>query len=106
MRFIAWILEAVALVCLVYWVSGLLRTFLFGAPKSRQSAWNRAAGGGRSGSQPATVSGVMKKDPQCGTYVSTELSFKSRFRNEELHFCSRKCQEQFLHSHQAVASGK
>ncbi|MCH7977392.1 MAG: YHS domain-containing protein [Acidobacteria bacterium] len=38
----------------------------------------------------------MKKDPQCGTYVSTELSLKSRYHNEVLHFCSRQCQEKFL----------
>ena len=45
------------------------------------------------------VTGEMKKDPQCGTYVSTELSLKSKIGNEVLHFCSRQCQEEFLKAH-------
>ena len=50
-------------------------------------------------SGPKVISGEMKKDPQCGTYVSTELSLKSRQGNEVLHFCSRRCQEEFLQAH-------
>ena len=38
----------------------------------------------------------LMKDPQCGTYVSPEVSIQARFRGEELHFCSRECQEQFF----------
>ncbi len=53
-----------------------------------------------SGRGPSTgskvITGQMKKDPQCGTYVSTELSLKSSYHNEVLHFCSRQCQEKFL----------
>lgn len=37
----------------------------------------------------------LKKDPQCGTYVSPELSVRAQFRGEELHFCSRACEEKF-----------
>ena len=54
---------------------------------------------GPSPSEPRVISGEMKKDPQCGTYVSTELSIKSRQGNEVLHFCSRQCQEEFLQAH-------
>ena len=42
------------------------------------------------------ISGEMKKDPHCGTYVSTDLSLKTRLGGEELHFCSRECQQAFL----------
>ena len=37
----------------------------------------------------------LKKDPQCGTYVSPELSVRARIGGEELHFCSRECEEKF-----------
>jgi len=50
-------------------------------------------------SAPPVVTGEMKKDPQCGTYVSTELSLKYKYGNEVLHFCSRQCQEDFLRAH-------
>lgn len=45
---------------------------------------------------PRVITGEMRRDPQCGTFVSTELSIKSRFRNEELHFCSPECREAFF----------
>jgi YHS domain-containing protein len=38
----------------------------------------------------------LVKDPQCGTYVSPEVSVRTRFRGQELHFCSRECEQQFL----------
>ena len=52
-------------------------------------------------SKPRPVAGELKQDPQCGTYVSTEISLKSRIGNQELHFCSRKCQEEFLRARSA-----
>lgn len=52
--------------------------------------------GRRPSPEPRVITGQMKKDPQCGTYVSTELSLKSKYNNEVLHFCSRQCQEKFL----------
>jgi YHS domain-containing protein len=47
-------------------------------------------------SAPVEKVGEMKKDPQCGTYVSTELSIKVRHQGEVLHFCSPQCQQAFL----------
>ena len=38
----------------------------------------------------------LKKDPQCGMYVSPELSIRAQYRGEELHFCSRECEQTFF----------
>ena len=46
----------------------------------------------------------LKKDPQCGTYVSPELSVRAQFRGEELHFCSRACEEQFRQTHSEASA--
>ena len=49
------------------------------------------------GAQPRrTVSGRMVKDPQCGTYVATELAVPGRTGGQTLHFCSRECRDEFL----------
>ena len=53
-------------------------------------------------SKPKPVAGELKQDPHCGTYVSTEISLKSRIGDQELHFCSRKCQEEFLRARSTV----
>ena len=46
--------------------------------------------------EPRIASRELKKDPQCGTYVSPELSIRSQYRGEELHFCSRECEQTFF----------
>ncbi len=38
----------------------------------------------------------LMKDPQCGTYVSPEVSIRARFQGRELHFCSRECEQTFF----------
>ncbi len=68
-----------------------------GASRMQESRKRPFSSSGREPSpEPKVITGEMKKDPQCGTYVSTELSLKSRYHNEVLHFCSRQCQEKFL----------
>jgi YHS domain-containing protein len=47
-------------------------------------------------SKPRPIAGELKKDPNCGTYVSAEISLKSRLGKDEFHFCSSKCQQEFL----------
>jgi YHS domain-containing protein len=44
----------------------------------------------------------LKRDPACGTYVSEEISLKSRIGGREYHFCSRDCQEEFLNARRTV----
>ncbi len=88
----------------ILWLARLLWKSLFAGSSRILGSRGAPFGGsfrfGRSASQGPTLrAGEMKKDPQCGTYVSTEISFKSRFQDEELHFCSRQCQEQFARSH-------
>lgn len=88
-------------VAIVFFVRFVLSS-LFGGGRSAKP---RAPWGGeqfrndpssRGSSEARVISGEMKKDPQCGTYVSTELSLKSKIGGEVLHFCSRRCQEEFL----------
>jgi YHS domain-containing protein len=47
--------------------------------------------------QPPQVSpgGELKKDPVCGTYVSTAASVQSRIGGEIVHFCSADCRDRY-----------
>lgn len=89
------LLEFIAIVWLVRFV---LRNLLGSGSHSQRFQANGPAPG-QASSEPRVVSGEMKKDPNCGTYVATELSLKSRYGGEILHFCSRECQQQYLQSH-------
>jgi len=41
------------------------------------------------------ASGELKKDPVCGTYVSTSASVSRKVGGEMVYFCSAECREKF-----------
>ena len=45
--------------------------------------------------QPAQSGGVLKKDPVCGTYVSTTSAVTRTVDGELVYFCSQECAEKF-----------
>jgi len=44
------------------------------------------------------LSGELKKDPVCGTYISTATSIKERTGGQTLHFCSQQCRDKYVAS--------
>ena len=45
---------------------------------------------------PTVVSGgELKKDPVCGTYVSTALAITRTVNGELVHFCSKECRDKY-----------
>ena len=41
------------------------------------------------------VGGELKKDPVCGTYVSTSASVTRTVDGQILHFCSKECRDKY-----------
>jgi len=96
MRVLIWILQVIAVLWLVrvLWrtVAGWLGVL---------GGSSQVAGSDPRRSNPARPPSGMApqelvKDPQCGTFVSPELSIRTRFQGRELHFCSRECEKKFL----------
>lgn len=54
----------------------------------------------RSSPTPGQVplTGELKKDPVCGTYISTATSIKERVGSEVYHFCSQECRDKYVAS--------
>lgn len=44
------------------------------------------------------LSGELKKDPSCGTYISAATSIKERVGGETFHFCSKDCRDKYVAS--------
>jgi YHS domain-containing protein len=42
------------------------------------------------------LSGELKKDPACGTYISAATSIKRTVDGETYHFCSAECRDKFV----------
>jgi YHS domain-containing protein len=48
--------------------------------------------------EPPTVvaGGELRKDPVCGTYVSTSLGVTRKVKGELVYFCSEQCRDKFV----------
>jgi len=40
----------------------------------------------------------LKKDPVCGAFISPELAVTEKYQGQTMHFCSKKCRDEFLHT--------
>jgi YHS domain-containing protein len=80
----------IVLPVLLFWlVRAILRSIIEGF---------RSTPGPRSADkQPPAVrsGGELKKDPVCGTYVSTTASIARTVNGEVLHFCSKECSDKY-----------
>ena len=43
----------------------------------------------------APVSGELKRDPVCGTFVPVSTSFQKTVKGEAYHFCSAVCRDKY-----------
>ena len=41
------------------------------------------------------AAGELKKDPVCGTFVSTDAAITQKFHGQVIHFCSQKCRDEY-----------
>ena len=100
MRVLMWLLQVMAVLWLVRTLWRTAARWLGVSQGSSESGEFGAAQSPRQGGPFRKASGMapreLMKDPQCGTYVSPELSIRARFQGTELHFCSRECEQQFF----------
>jgi YHS domain-containing protein len=76
-------------------VFALLRSFLRGIFQTRRDV-TRPSQQASPPSRPNVVAGgELKKDPVCGTYVSTGASVTRTVNGELLHFCSKDCRDKY-----------
>ena len=52
----------------------------------------------RSSSQQVPLSGELKKDPSCGTYISAATSIKETVAGQTFYFCSKQCRDKYVGS--------
>ena len=76
-------------VLLFYLVRGILRSIIEG--------FRSTLGPQNAVRQPPAVrsGGELKKDPVCGTYVSTAAGITRTVKGEILYFCSKECRDKY-----------
>jgi len=71
----------------------LLRSILRTLFQSKRSTEVRSQP--QSAPPPVVAGGELKKDPVCGTYVSTGASVTRKVNGELVHFCSAACRDKY-----------
>jgi YHS domain-containing protein len=90
-RFFFYIISTIVIISLLRGVLGALAKMFAGIV-------NPAHEGATANSRQAAVpmGGELKKDPVCGTYVSTSTAVKkSAAKGEIVYFCSTACRDKF-----------
>jgi YHS domain-containing protein len=88
-RALAYLIAGVLVISIVRSIIGIvLKGFadLFHPPASSQT-------GPRAPAVPA--GGELKKDPVCGTFISTATALQKRIGGETYYFCSTECRDKF-----------
>ena len=73
----------------------LLRSFLKGLFQNKRDLSRRDSPPAPKAPPPVFAGGDLKKDPVCGTYVSTSGSVTRTVNGELLHFCSKECRDKY-----------
>ena len=93
--FLEYLLDAIFLVAILRMVYSALRHF-FAPTTPRPGTHARPAAASQAGS-----GGEMVRDPECGMFVSTELSRRLTWKGQVLHFCSQECMQKYQSRAQA-----
>jgi len=89
--------RAIFEILLVIVVVTVLRGVLGIIGKALSGSANRnRPGQGSSGEVP--LSGELKKDPACGTYISAASSIKETVGGQTFYFCSKQCRDKYVAS--------
>lgn len=85
-------MELVATLVAIYLVREIMAIFA----KSFKGGFG--TGGTSSSAPPKNPSGTigeLKKDPVCGTFISTQTAFQKVVHGETYYFCSMECRDKF-----------
>jgi YHS domain-containing protein len=90
-RVIFWLLGLVVMISLLRGVIGIILKGLGDLvnPRSNQPGVQR---------QQVPLSGELKKDPACGTYIAAATSIHENVGGETFYFCSKQCRDKYVAS--------
>lgn len=92
-RVIFWLLGLVVMISLLRGVMGIILRGLgdLVSPRPNQQGAQRSA-------NQVPLSGELKKDPACGTYIAAATSIHETVGGETFYFCSKQCRDKYVAS--------
>jgi YHS domain-containing protein len=61
-------------------------------------AGSSAPGAAPRPSNQVPLTGELKKDPVCGTYIAAATSIQEKVAGQTFHFCSQECRDKYVAS--------
>jgi YHS domain-containing protein len=91
-RVIFYLLLTVVAISVLKSIVGILLKGVAQAMKASSSA------PGARPSNQVPLTGELKKDPVCGTYIAAATSVKEKVGGQTFHFCSQNCRDKYVAS--------
>jgi YHS domain-containing protein len=91
-RAIFYLLLTVVVITVLKSIIGIV---LKGFAEAMRPGSTTQANGGRQADQ-VPLTGELKKDPVCGTYIATATSIKEKVGGQVIHFCSQECRDKYV----------
>lgn len=92
-RFVIILLTSILLITVLRSVIGLIMRGFAELMKGESDKATAAASAPKRPEVP--VGGELKKDPVCGTFVSTSTQFRRTVAGQPVYFCSVECRDKF-----------
>ena len=93
-RVIFYLLVTIFLITVVRGIIGVVLRGFSQLLNSPQQAASKSSAAGRD----IPLSGELKRDPSCGTYISAATSIKQTVSGQTFHFCSAACRDKYVAS--------
>jgi len=90
------IFELLLTVVVIYFLRAVMKTIFKGFGDLMNPGGNPTNQPSAANQVPLT--GELKKDPSCGTYISAATSIKETVGGETFHFCSKQCRDKYVSS--------
>jgi YHS domain-containing protein len=78
-------------------LKSIVGTVLKGVAEAMRAGSNAPGPASRPAAQ-VPLTGELKKDPVCGTYIAAATSIKEQVGRETYHFCSQECRDKYVAS--------
>lgn len=92
------IFELLLTVLVIFFLRAVMKTIFKGFGEMMRPAEHGSDPQQRSASNQVPLTGELKKDPICGTYISTATSIKETVGGQTVHFCSKECRDKYVAS--------
>ena len=93
-RAIFYLLLTVVVITVLKSIIGIV---LRGVSEAMKPGSNTPGAAPRVGNQ-VPLTGELKKDPVCGTYIAAATSIKEKVGGQTFHFCSPECRDKYVAS--------